>query len=108
LTGGKMHSPSNKIEGHIHSEHLLRREVLTHLALKSETALVGHERGEIRALGDVASNVSTQAYCTVTATGLDGIPFATTTSELAPLSIFAGTSKWVETILLPVATPMVL
>jgi hypothetical protein len=41
-------------------------------------------------------------------TAFDGIPFATTTSELAPVSIVAGTSKLVETMALPVATAMVL
>jgi hypothetical protein len=58
--------------------------------------------------GDVASYVSTGCYCTVTATAFDGIPFATTSRVLAPLSIFAGTSKLVETIALPVATAIVL
>jgi hypothetical protein len=32
-------------------------------------------------------------YSTLMITGVDGMPFATTTSELAPVSIFAGTSK---------------
>jgi hypothetical protein len=41
-------------------------------------------------------------------TAVDGIPFATTTSELAPVSIPEGTSKLVDTVALPVATPMVL
>jgi hypothetical protein len=43
------------------------------------------------------------ANCTVTATAVDGIPFATTSSILAPVSIPAGTSKLVETVALPVA-----
>jgi hypothetical protein len=38
----------------------------------------------------------------------EGIPFATTTIELGPVSIPAGTSKLVETAFVPVATPMVL
>jgi hypothetical protein len=41
-------------------------------------------------------------------TGDDGIPFATTSRELAPVSIVAGTSKFVDTMADPVATPMVL
>lgn len=45
---------------------------------------------------------------TTTVTGLDAIPLATTTSELAPVSALIGTSNEVETTLLPVATPMVL
>jgi hypothetical protein len=36
------------------------------------------------------------------------MPFATTTNMLAPVSIVAGTSKFVETVADPVATPMVL
>lgn len=47
-------------------------------------------------------------YSTVIETGFDGIPFAITTSELAPVSMFEGTSKWVETLMLPVATAIVL
>jgi len=41
-------------------------------------------------------------------TGADGIPLATISSELAPVSIVAGTSKFVETMADPVATPIVL
>ena len=41
-------------------------------------------------------------------TALEGMPFATTTTELAPVSIPLGTSKLVETVALPVATLMVL
>ena len=41
-------------------------------------------------------------------TVIEGIPFATTTRELAPVSIVAGTSKLVETIAEPVATAIVL
>lgn len=51
---------------------------------------------------------STLLYCTVTATATEGMPFATTTNELAPVSIVAGTSKFVDTVAVPVATPMVL
>lgn len=47
-------------------------------------------------------------YCTVTETGCDGIPFATTSSWLAPFSMPEGTSKFVETVVFPVATPIVL
>jgi hypothetical protein len=47
-------------------------------------------------------------YCTVTCTGTEGMPLATTTRLLAPVSMPDGTSKFVDTILLPVATPMVL
>jgi hypothetical protein len=47
-------------------------------------------------------------YCTATATGFDAIPLATTTSMLAPVSMPFGTSKFVDTIFLPVATPIVL
>ena len=47
-------------------------------------------------------------YCTVTLTGADGMPFATTTSWLGPVSIDDGTWKYVDTGVGPVATPMVL
>jgi hypothetical protein len=36
------------------------------------------------------------------------MPFATTTKVLAPVSIVAGMSKFVETVAEPVATPIVL
>ena len=45
-------------------------------------------------------------YCTVTATAAEAKPFATTCSLLGPVSIVAGTSKCVETINEPVATPI--
>jgi len=38
-------------------------------------------------------------YFTVTEAVADGIPFAITTSVLAPVSAFDGTSKFVETVL---------
>ena len=43
-----------------------------------------------------------------TATAADGMPFATTSSVLAPRVIVAGTSNLAETDFDPVATPMVL
>ena len=43
-----------------------------------------------------------------TLTDVDGIPFATTSSVLAPVSIVLGTSKFVDTVAEPVATPIVL
>jgi len=45
---------------------------------------------------------------TVIVTGSEGIPFATTSRELLPVSAAAGTSKFVETFSAPVATPIVL
>ncbi len=45
---------------------------------------------------------------TVTATGAEGMPLATTTSVLAPVSVALETSKWVDTGALPVATAIVL
>src|SRR5437762_7883424 len=45
---------------------------------------------------------------TVIVTGSEGIPFATTSRELLPVSAAAGTSKFVETFVSPVATPIVL
>ena len=45
---------------------------------------------------------------TVTANGVEPIPLATTCKVLAPVSIEAGTSTCVETVALPVATPIVL
>ena len=48
------------------------------------------------------------AYSTVMFTACEGIPFATTTIELAPASIPLGTSKFVKTTFVPVATAMVL
>lgn len=44
----------------------------------------------------------------VTATPADGMPFATTNNWLPPVSIPAGTSKFVDTRVPPVATAMVL
>ena len=45
---------------------------------------------------------------TVIVTGSEGIPFATTCKVLLPVSAPAGTSKFVETVSPPVATPIVL
>jgi hypothetical protein len=45
---------------------------------------------------------------TVTLAAAEGMPFAITNNELAPVSIPVGTSKFVDTIVLPVATPIVL
>ena len=45
---------------------------------------------------------------TVTATGAEGMPLATTTSVLGPVSVALETSKWVDTGALPVATAIVL
>ena len=45
---------------------------------------------------------------TVTATAGEGMPLATAWIVLAPASIYAGTSKFVDTGVLPVATPMLL
>ena len=45
---------------------------------------------------------------TVTLTGAEAIPLATTASELAPVSVTDGTSNEVDTMVLPVATPMLL
>ena len=45
---------------------------------------------------------------TVMLAGWEGIPFATTSSVLAPVSAPEGTSKLVDTIADPVATPIVL
>ena len=42
----------------------------------------------------------------VTGTGSDGMPLATTTNVLAPNSAYDGTSKLVETGVFPVATPI--
>jgi len=47
-------------------------------------------------------------YCTVTLTGVEAMPFAITTRLLVPVSAVKGTSKVVETIFGPVATPMLL
>ena len=47
-------------------------------------------------------------FVTVTETGTDGIPFATTTNVLTPGSMLTGISKFVDTGALPVATAMVL
>jgi len=44
----------------------------------------------------------------VTFTGFEGIPFATTNSSLVPAGTVEGMSNSVETIVDPVATPMVL
>jgi len=44
----------------------------------------------------------------VTAAAAEGMPFAITNSELAPVSIPEGTSKFVDTIVPPVATAIVL
>jgi hypothetical protein len=55
----------------------------------------------------VAVGVGVEVF-TVMVTGLEGIPFATTSRELLPVSAVAGTSKFVETFAAPVATPIVL
>lgn len=47
-------------------------------------------------------------HCTVMLTAAEGMPFAITTNVLAPVSIDDGTSKLVETVSEPVATPMLL
>jgi len=47
-------------------------------------------------------------YRTSTKYGDDGMPFATTNNWLSPVSAFAGTSKFVETFLVPVAIAIVL
>jgi hypothetical protein len=44
----------------------------------------------------------------VTTTPAEGIPLATTKTVLAPVSMLEGTSKLVETIVLPVERPIVL
>jgi hypothetical protein len=48
------------------------------------------------------------SYWMVTFFGFDEIPLATTKTELAPVSVFAGATKLAETVALPVAIPMVL
>jgi hypothetical protein len=48
------------------------------------------------------------AQFTVVLSGVEAMPLSTTASELAPVSAVAGTSNNVETIVLPVATPMLL
>ena len=45
---------------------------------------------------------------TVILTAAEGMPFAITTNVLAPVSIVDGTSKFVETVAVPVATLIVL
>ncbi len=45
-------------------------------------------------------------YLIVMLTGVEAMPFATTSSWLAPRSIFGGTRKVVVTTVEPVATPM--
>jgi len=56
----------------------------------------------------VRFELENDAQLMVTATEAEGMPFATTTSVLAPNSMFAGTSNLALTRVLPVATPMVL
>ena len=51
---------------------------------------------------------STIGYCTVTCRGRDGIPLAMTSILVDPVSMLAGISIVVDTIVLPVAIPMVL
>ena len=55
-----------------------------------------------------SDSASKKRQFTITDTELDGIPFAITTNVLAPVSMPEGTSKFVDTVLLPVATPIVL
>jgi len=52
--------------------------------------------------------VKSGGAATVTLAGAEGMPFAITNRSLAPVSIPIGTSKFVETGVLPVATPIVL
>jgi len=58
--------------------------------------------------GDLRGKSPRGVQFTVIDTGADGIPFAITTSVLAPVSVPEGTSKFVDTVLVPVATPIVL
>jgi hypothetical protein len=67
------------------------------------------ERRERHRIGTVRETHRRRAFdqpaqFTVMVTGSEAIPFATTTSELAPVSIVIGTSNEVETEVAPVAT----
>ena len=64
---------------------------------------------QIRSSGDPLTPANPgPTQFTTTDTGLEAMPLAITTSELAPVSALLGTSNEVETTLPPVATPMVL
>ena len=56
--------------------------------------------------GPYASIGLAESYCTATATATDGMPFATTSTVLSPVSMPLGTVKRVDTTLALVATPM--
>jgi|HubBroStandDraft_1064217.scaffolds.fasta_scaffold00322_5 hypothetical protein len=71
----------------------------------SKTALVSPKSRETQGQSDSFTFCS---YSTVMLTGSEGMPFAITTNVLAPVSIVVGTSKFVETVNEPVATPMLL
>ena len=58
--------------------------------------------------GNIVTQPLRFPYFTITWTGAEGIPLATTTRVLAPVSALLGTSKLVDTIFLPVAIAMVL
>jgi len=68
---------------------------------------VAEPRLTVRVAGNT-EKVKSGAAATVTFVAAEGMPFAITKSSLAPVSIPAGTSKLVDTVVLPVATPIVL
>ena len=92
------------------------RNKLTAIQAYGRGAGVGRGRGVGANLGvgvglgvevGVAVGVAVGVF-TVIVTGSEAIPFATTSRELLPISAAAGTSKFVETFVPPVATPIVL
>ena len=68
---------------------------------QSRAANVAGDRPGLAVFSDNSSFFASN-YSTVTVTGWEGIPFATTTRLLGPVSIVSGTSKKVETICEPV------
>ncbi len=63
------------------------------------------DRGDAASRGRLSYWSATVRMWMVTFTGWDGMPFATTSSVLSPVSASVGTWNQVETILSPVATP---
>ena len=61
-----------------------------------------------RRLAKLSSELTPPPGTTVMVTGMDGMPLATTSSVLSPVSMSVGTSNQVETMAEPVATPIVL
>jgi len=74
----------------------------------SEDWLKGLSRSYQTTCSIPSQKIPSEVHSTLTFTATDGMPFATTSNVLAPISMFVGMSNWADTIADPVATPMLL